>query len=200
VVNAAFLLCEQPSSRVLQENMDIFQETWLDRVKVLTIAMDSLISADDFLAVSDAHIIEDAKAGIEAIVGRDAERLDRVAGEIRGRSMRICELVGGEMEQLPAGSNYGENVKTALRVLRDNVLPQFVSRAERLGNEMWEAEKGGSLQDRDTNRDVDEMIDACNFIHDAVNDIRQALLMNRHPEDVDSDNEYEEDGGTTGRF
>lgn len=38
---------------------------------------------------------------------------------------------------------------------------------------------------------IDEMIEACQFIHDGVRDIRNSLLMNRNPEDVDSDNEYE---------
>lgn len=40
--------------------------------------------------------------------------------------------------------------------------------------------------------DVEEMIDACNLVHESVSEIRRALLMNRNPEDVDSDNEYEE--------
>lgn len=49
-----------------------------------------------------------------------------------------------------------------------------------------------SQMETETKREVDEMIDACQLVYDAVTDIRHALLMNRNPEDVDSDNEYEE--------
>lgn len=34
-------------------------------VRLLTMAVDELISVDDFLAVSEAHIIEDVKIGIQ---------------------------------------------------------------------------------------------------------------------------------------
>jgi len=79
VVNAAFLLCEDPHSEVLKvsknlekkyfflfkENMSTFEHVWFDRVKMLTMAVDSLISFDDFLAVSEAHISEDCQQGIQ---------------------------------------------------------------------------------------------------------------------------------------
>lgn len=45
--------------------MQVFKETWEDRIKLLTMAVDSMISVDDFLAVSEAHIQEDVKTGIQ---------------------------------------------------------------------------------------------------------------------------------------
>lgn len=45
--------------------MTTFKNAWLDRVKMLTMAVDSLISFDDFLAVSEAHISEDCQHGIQ---------------------------------------------------------------------------------------------------------------------------------------
>lgn len=44
----------------------------------------------------------------------------------------------------------------------------------------------------DPNEDVDEVIEASELVHNAIKEIRNALLMNRNPEDVDSDNEYED--------
>lgn len=35
------------------------------QVNLLTLAVDSLTTVDDFLAVSEAHIIEDVKTGIQ---------------------------------------------------------------------------------------------------------------------------------------
>lgn len=70
-------------------------------------------------------------------------------------------------------------------------MPHFTQQA---GTIVGQLDKEGQKNDEDpdSKREVDEMIDACQFVHDAVNDIRHALLMNRNPEDVDSDNEYEE--------
>lgn len=45
--------------------MQVFENVWLERLKVLTMAMDSLISAYDFLPVSEIHIREDVKDGIK---------------------------------------------------------------------------------------------------------------------------------------
>ena len=50
-----------------KENMSTFESVWLDRVKMLTMAVDSLISFDDFLAVSEAHISEDCQNGIHVV-------------------------------------------------------------------------------------------------------------------------------------
>ena len=197
VINAAELLCEKPDSPFGQENMQVFEQVWLERLKVLIMAMDSLISVDDFLSVTEAHISEDVKAGIQAIIEKDADNLDRSAGAIRGRSMRICEVVSNEIEQLPP-SQYVENVKNATRRLRDSVLPQFSARAEKIYSNMnCQDRENGNDMEYDPREDVEEMIDACNLVHESVSDIRRALLMNRNPEDVDSDNEYEEDGITT---
>nr|CAD2199596.1 unnamed protein product [Meloidogyne enterolobii] len=199
VVNAAFLLCEDPHSEVLKENMSTFEHVWFDRVKMLTMAVDSLISFDDFLAVSEAHISEDCQQGIQAIVEHNSEMLDRNAGYIRGRSVRVCDMVLNEIGQVPSDS-YSENVKRATLCLRDNVLPHFKKRAEQIVSALTEVEKTSKDGDdenqteMETKREVDEMIDACQLVYDAVTDIRHALLMNRNPEDVDSDNEYEEDG------
>ncbi|KAI3422107.1 hypothetical protein GPALN_012640 [Globodera pallida] len=191
VVNAAFLLCEKHGSVPMKENMIQFANVWSDRVRVLTMALDSLIPLDDFLAVSEVHINEDCRHGIKAIVESSGPVLDQTAGFIRGRSLRICEVVLSEMGQLSANS-YCENVKKATLHLRDEILPHFTQRAgdivERLANEVQ------SDGDRESKRDIDEMIDACQLVHEAVTDIRHAMLMNRNPEDVDSDNEYEEDG------
>uniref|UniRef100_A0A915D7P2 Uncharacterized protein n=1 Tax=Ditylenchus dipsaci TaxID=166011 RepID=A0A915D7P2_9BILA len=193
VVNAAFLLCEKPNSTVVQENMKVFENVWLDRLKVLTMAMDNLISVEDFLSVSEVHISEDVKVGIQAIMEKDAEAFDRTAGAIRGRSIRVCDVVANEVEQLPT-SHYSENVKNAIRRLRDDALPQFVNRAEKIGTNMSDDQSNGENSPKE---DIEEMIEACNIVYEAVGNVRSAFLMNMNPEDMDSDNEYEEDGITT---
>lgn len=50
---------------------------------------------------------------------QDFADLDNAAGCIRLRAKRICDVVDGEIEQLPP-SQYSENVRQATRKLRDN--------------------------------------------------------------------------------
>uniref|UniRef100_A0A1I7VC96 Vinculin n=1 Tax=Loa loa TaxID=7209 RepID=A0A1I7VC96_LOALO len=162
------------------------------QVKLLTMAVDAMITVDDFLAVSEAHIIEDVKSGIQAVINGDGFLLDRSAGGIRGRSLRVCSVVDSEMD-LVAASSYRDRVRMATKLLRDDGESYTIKSGKQLENEVAE---GNSGENRDYTDDVDEFIEASELVHNAVKEIRNALLMNRNPEDVDSDNEYEEDAGT----
>ena len=57
-------------------------------------------------------------------------------------------------------------------------------------NKLEQAALEGAATEEDVNADVDEIIEASELVHNQVKEIRDALLMNRNPEDVDSDNEY----------
>lgn len=50
---------------------------------------------------------------------RDSDTLDRTAGAIRGRSLRVCEVVDGDM-QLHEPDAYTDRVRQATRVLRED--------------------------------------------------------------------------------
>ena len=60
VINAARILASRPRSKVAQENMDVFKVAWESQVQILTDAIDDIVTVDDFLAVSENHILEDA--------------------------------------------------------------------------------------------------------------------------------------------
>ena len=52
VINAARVLAARPRSKVAQENMDVFKDSWENQVRLLTDAVDDITTIDDFLAVS----------------------------------------------------------------------------------------------------------------------------------------------------
>lgn len=52
-------------------------------------AVDSIITLDDFLAVSESHIIEDVQTGIQVLERKNYDELDSIAGMIRGRARRV---------------------------------------------------------------------------------------------------------------
>ena len=63
--------------------------------------------------------MEEKKFQIKAIYNRDGDILDSTAGSIRGRLLRVCEVVDNEIEQYPP-SQYTENVRNATLMLKEN--------------------------------------------------------------------------------
>ena len=114
--------------------MEVFQQAWeaqvllllmlllllqlLLQVRILTDAVDDIVTVDDFLAVSENHILEDVNKCCLALQvlflllkstpttstqEGDSETLDRIAGAIRGRSSRIGDVVAAEMDNYEPG-------------------------------------------------------------------------------------------------
>lgn len=52
VLNAALTLDARPRSMEAKDNMNVFRDTWLHQIKVLTEAVDDITTIEDFLAVS----------------------------------------------------------------------------------------------------------------------------------------------------
>ncbi|EGT57529.1 hypothetical protein CAEBREN_24335 [Caenorhabditis brenneri] len=200
VSQAAILLCSQPTSKTAQENMEAYKNLWFEKVKLMTTALDNITTLDDFLAVSEAHIVEDCERGIKGILANastpeenaiNCGNVDCAAGSIRGRALRVCDFVDAEMDFLQ-NSEYTESVKQAVRILREQRVDEF---AERASNLAYRQEATGLTWDSNKKEsEMNEFINACTLVHDAVKDIRHALLMNRSMDDVDSDVEYEVDG------
>ena len=59
VIHAARILSSRPKSKVAQENMAVFRSCWEAQLQILTDAVDDIVTLEDFLAVSESHILED---------------------------------------------------------------------------------------------------------------------------------------------
>lgn len=176
VINAARILAARPHSKVALENMDVFRDAWESQVRILTEAVDDITTIDDFLAVSENHILEDVNKCVLALQEGDADTLDRTAGAIRGRSARVANVVGQEMDNYEPGI-YTERVLEAVKVLRDQVMPNFAQRVEIA----VDALSSNPAKEVDEN----EFIDASRLVYDGVREIRRAVLMNRSDEELD---------------
>ncbi|XP_039486737.1 catenin alpha isoform X1 [Drosophila santomea] len=182
VINAASILTVRPNSKVAQENMTTYRQAWEVQVRILTEAVDDITTIDDFLAVSENHILEDVNKCVMALQVGDARDLRATAGAIQGRSSRVCNVVEAEMDNYEP-CIYTKRVLEAVKVLRDQVMIKF---DQRVGAAV------GALSNN-SNKDVDEndFIDASRLVYDGVREIRRAVLMNRSSEDLDTDTEFE---------
>ncbi|XP_015266507.1 PREDICTED: LOW QUALITY PROTEIN: catenin alpha-1 [Gekko japonicus] len=181
VINAALALAAKPQSKLAQENMEMFKEQWEKQVRVLTDAVDDITSIDDFLAVSENHILEDVNKCVIALQEKDVDGLDRTAGAIRGRAARVIHVVTSEMDNYEPGV-YTEKVLEATKLLSNTVMPRFTEQVEAA----VEALSSDPAQPMDEN----EFIDASRLVYDGIRDIRKAVLMIRTPEELD-DSDFE---------
>ncbi|XP_023940839.1 catenin alpha isoform X2 [Bicyclus anynana] len=186
VINAARVLAARSRSRVAQENASAFARAWEAAVRLLTDAVDDITTIDDFLAVSENHILEDVNKCVVALQEGDPDSLERTAGAIRGRASRVCSVVTQEMDNYEP-CIYTKRVLEAVTVLRDQVMSKFAVRVDAAVSALGGGAGGGL--------DENDFIDASRLVYDAVREIRRAVLMNRDeeeldPEDVELDEHY----------
>ncbi|XP_064540668.1 catenin alpha isoform X2 [Drosophila montana] len=170
VINAASILTVRPNSKVAQENMSAYRQAWEVQVRILTEAVDDITTIDDFLAVSENHILEDVNKCVMALQVGDAKDLRGTAGSIQGRSSRVCNVVEAEMDNYET-CIYTKRVLEAVKVLREQVMIKFEQRVDAAVEAL----------SANSNKNVDEndFIDASRLVYDGVREIRRAVLMNR---------------------
>ncbi|XP_053680807.1 catenin alpha [Anopheles nili] len=182
VINAALILAVRPNSKVAQENMEAYRLAWENQVRILTEAVDDITTIDDFLAVSENHILEDVNKCVLALQEGDALDLRNTAGAIQGRSARVCNVVEAEMDNYEP-CIYTKRVLEAVKVLREQVMSKFAQRVD----VAVDALSSNSPKDVDEN----DFIDASRLVYDGVREIRRAVLMNRSSDELDTDTEFE---------
>ncbi|KAM7169902.1 catenin alpha-3 [Macrochelys suwanniensis] len=184
VINAALALAARPKSQVVKNSMEIYKSTWENRIHVLTEAVDDITSIDDFLAVSEGHILEDVNKCILALREQDAYDLDRAAGAIRGRAARVAHIVSGEMDSYEPGVYTGGVMKN-VQYLTNTVIPEFVTQV----NIALESLSRNTMHQFDDN----QFVDISKKVYDTIHDIRCSVMMIRMPEELEDISDLEED-------
>ncbi|CAK7305167.1 catenin alpha-3 isoform X4 [Vulpes vulpes] len=184
IINAALALAARPKSQVVKKTMEMYKHTWENHIHVLTEAVDDITSIDDFLAVSESHILEDVNKCIIALRDQDADNLDRAAGAIRGRAARVAHIVTGEMDSYEPGA-YTEGVMRNVNFLTSTAIPEFVTQV----NIALEALSKNSLDIFDD----DQFVDISKKIYDTIHDIRCSVMMIRTPEELEDVSDLEEE-------
>ncbi len=185
VVNAARVLCSRSQSKVALENMDVFQDAWQKSVKILTESVDDITLINDFLSVSENHILEDLNKCVMALREQEGDILDRIAGAIRGRTSRVCNVVIAETD-LYEPDEVINKVLECVVVLRDQLILNF-ARSVKYAVEALNTPNGGDPDDNG-------FIEASRLVYDGIHDVRNAVLM-LHDNGYESDSDMEDFGG-----
>ncbi|XP_055503152.1 catenin alpha-3-like isoform X1 [Leucoraja erinacea] len=183
VINAALALASSPKSQSIASNMEMYKKAWENHIRLLTEAVDDITSIDEFLTISESHILEDVNNCIISLRGSNAETLDRVAGAIQGRAARVAHVVSCEMENYESGI-YTEKVMKLVQDLEGFAVAEFVTQV----NAALERISIGSA----TQFDDSDFVEASRKVYDAVHDIRCAVLMIRTPEELEDMSDLED--------
>lgn len=179
VVNAARILCARTTSKVAQENMDVFRDSWQKSVKLLTESVDDITTINDFLSVSENHILEDLNRCVMALREQDTDTLERIANNIRGRTSRVCNVVVAEADLYEPDEVINKVLET-VAILRDQLIHNFSRSVEYA----LTALTSQPMKDPDDNG----FIEASRLVYDGVHDVRNAVLMLQdHNYDSESD-------------
>ncbi|XP_028649290.2 catenin alpha-3-like [Erpetoichthys calabaricus] len=184
VTSAALAFASRPKSNEVKNNMEMYKKTWESHVHLLTEAVDDITSIDDFLSVSESHILEDVNKCIIALREDDIDCFDQAAGAIQGRSTRVAHVVTGEMDNYEPGT-YTEGVLKNVNFLTNTALPEFVVQVKKA----MEALSSETMLHLDDNL----FVDVSKKVYDSIHDIRCSVLMIRTSEELEDASDLEED-------
>ena len=180
VINAATILTLRHESGAAINNMETFRQSWEEVVVLLTRAVDNIVTVDDFLAVSENHVLEDVKRCCLAMKQSDLQTLASVSASLQGRTQRISEVVTAEMESFEAGV-YTETVMEAVNTLMTVHVPNFVAQVDLVVENY--------LQVPQTEVDENEFLDSSRQLYEGVRDIRRAVLIGIVVNEIQTDTE-----------
>lgn len=164
--------------------MEAFKQSWESQVRILTEAVDDITTIDDFLAVSESHVLEDVNKCVLALQERDGDTLDRTAGAIRGRTARVCNVVEAEMENYEPGV-YTKRVSESIKVLRHEVVMNF---AQLVHVAVRAFAEGNHVAVNDNH-----FIEAARMVYEGIRDVRKTVLTGRSEEEIESESDVEQE-------
>lgn len=183
IICSARLLCSYPLSNDVNKNMQAFRDTWLNEIELLLLAIDDILSINEFLAVSENLILEDINMTLQALYNHDHARFKYLSEQITGRVLRVTELGKSEMDNYET-CEFTQNVTSICLMIRNKLVPNF----SRSVDYAVDALKSTPLKDPNEN----DFIDASRLIYDGVRDIRNAILLIPNDDSSDIIDDYDE--------
>ena len=178
VTTTARSLAVNNNSPEARENMETVRKSWLEAVLVLTEAVDNIVTIDDFLAVSESHVLEDVKDVFMAVEERDLVTLADISSSIQARVQRITEVVRAEIERFEA-SAYTETVIKAVNTLEKVTVQNFSANIQMIMENFQ-----SSVEINET--DLLGYLDTCQLVCEGVRNVRCAVILRESSESGES--------------
>ena len=179
VITAARSLAVNTDSPEARENLVTVRKSWLEAVVVLTEAVDSIVTIDDFLAVSESHVLEDVKEVFMAVEERDLVTLADISSSIQARVQRITEVVRAEMERFEL-SDYKETVIKAVNTLEKVTVKNFSANIQMIMENFQ-----SSLEINEA--DLLGYLDTCQLVCEGVRNVRCAVILRESSDSGESE-------------
>ena len=179
VIHASRVLCSLNQSQEARQNMDTYKHAWLKELRLLILAIDDIISINDFLAVQEALILLDIQDSINGLNCLNVKEFSHSVTQVISRTRRVCEVVNSEMSNFEK-CDFTSRVIETVQIIRDGILSNFVQSAEYAKKALI------SQPMQDPNENENEFIDASRTIYDSIRELRNALLLIPQEDDWES--------------
>ncbi|CAF0941980.1 unnamed protein product [Brachionus calyciflorus] len=186
IISSARILCSNPKSIQADKNMNIFRTEWLNQLKLLNLAVDDIMSLNDFMAVSEYLILQDINNCILALNNLNAHEFKNAGDRVNQRTKRIWEFVSQEIFNYES-CDYTNKINESVRIIKNKIIVNFANSVEFSYGAM-KATPIGELNEND-------FIDSSRLLFDSIRDLRNALLMipqeetDNHLDEVDTQTE-----------
>lgn len=92
VINAAEILSTQSTSKIARENLNVSRETWQKYLCLLTEAIDDITTMEDYLAISEKHILDDIDKCLQGTIDQNLDRKSNKQTNEKKKTMKILRL------------------------------------------------------------------------------------------------------------
>ena len=179
IITAVRGLAVNTESLEAKEDVETARKSWLEAVLVLTEAVDNIVTIDDFLAVSESHVLEDVKEVFMAVEERDLVTLADISSSIKDRVQRITEVVRAEVERFET-SAYTENVTKAVNILENITVHKFSANIQMIMENFQ-----SSMEINES--DLLGYLDTCQLVCEGVRNVRCAIILRESSESGESE-------------
>jgi catenin alpha len=174
IIKTSKILCSLHTSQEAWGSMVIVRDLWINEVKLLTLAMDEIMSIDDFLLVCENAILSDINKSVELMQSRKAIDFAQTADQITKRVTRVCEMVSAEINNYEA-CEFTKNLANSVRILKQRLDSGFVKCVDHLSEVMA---VNSSTKSKDDNLNLEnEVVEESRLVYYAVRDLRHAMIQ-----------------------
>nr|AYN71347.1 alpha-catenin [Oscarella pearsei] len=184
VINAARSVAIHPKSVTARKNLESFEDFWMHQVKELTFAVDDVIDIDDFLVVSEYHLLEELKSSMMAVQVGNPDTMDMHLANVKGIVSRLCDVVLAEISRAmdEKQDEYAKTMENSVSCLQEIAMSQYISCIDEILDQLSDNAEA-LFDERQCSQKARAVLHGVKRVRQAVQSVRTDLLVPDPDED-----------------
>ena len=166
VIHTSKILCLHNTSKEALQNMEIIRDAWISDVKLLTLAIDDIISVNDFLLICENEILNYINNCLVHLQANKSTEFKQTVLQVIHRIQRVCNLVTSEMSNFESCA-FTNKILETVETLRSKQTVLFNKCAD----------YSSEAIEKEADKNENEFIEASRLIYYGVRDLRRAMIQ-----------------------